>query len=133
MKKIFTIAFCILASLHSFAQTDTVKIEQFCQVIAVPRFLSNKVTIDIDFGDEKKFFNDSRLRTYEGKVKKFNTIIDAMNFMGREGWSFINAYPVRNGDTEIFHFAFKKSFYRRDVERTERSNVITNTNSNLLN
>jgi hypothetical protein len=114
MKKIFIIAL-ILGSLHSFAQTDSVKIEQFCQVIAKPRLLSNKVTIDIDFGEEKNFWSDTRLRTWEGKIKKFNTIIDAMNFMGREGWSFINAYPVRYGDSEIFHFAFRKLFYRRDI------------------
>jgi hypothetical protein len=38
-----------------------------------------------------------------------------MNFMGKEGWSFINAYPVRYGDSEIFHFAFRKLFYRRDI------------------
>jgi hypothetical protein len=114
MKKIFIIAL-ILGSLHSFAQTDSIKVEQFCQVIAKPRLLSNKVTIDIDFGDEKSFWSDTRLRTWEGKIKQFNTIIDAMNFMGREGWSFINAYPVRYGDSEIFHFAFRKLFYRRDI------------------
>jgi hypothetical protein len=121
MKKIFIIALSLLGSLHSFAQTDTVKVEQFCLVIATPRLLSNKVTIDIDFGDEKKFWSDNRLRTREGKVKKFNTIIDAMNFMGREGWSFINAYPVKFGDTEIFHFAFRKLVYRRNVQPVEYS------------
>jgi hypothetical protein len=121
MKKIFIITFFILGSLHSFAQTDSVKVEQFCQVIATPRLLSNKVTIDIDFGDVKRFWSDNRLRTWEGKVKKFNTIIDAMNFMGREGWSFINAYPVKFGDTEVFHFAFRKLMYRRDVQTAEYS------------
>ncbi|MCO5945752.1 hypothetical protein [Mucilaginibacter flavidus] len=116
MKKIFIITLLILGSLHSFAQTDSVKVEQFCQVIATPRLLSNRVTIDIDFGDEKKFWSDTRLRTWEGKVKKFNTIIDAMNYMGKEGWSFINAYPVKYGDSEIFHFAFRKLFYRTDIQ-----------------
>ncbi|CAN5356141.1 hypothetical protein BH09BAC6_BH09BAC6_03580 [soil metagenome] len=115
MKKLFIITLFILHSLYSFAQTDSVKVEQFCQIIAMPRLLSNRVTIDIDFGDEKKFWSDTRLRDWEGKVKKFNTIIDAMNFMGKEGWSFINAYPVRTNDTEIFHFAFRKLFYRSDV------------------
>jgi hypothetical protein len=116
MKKLFIITLFILGSLHLFAQTDSVKVEQFCQLIATPRLLSNKVTIDIDFGDEKKFWSDTRLRAYDGKVRKFNTIIDAMNFMGKEGWSFINAYPVKFGDSEVFHFAFKKLIYRRDAE-----------------
>lgn len=100
----------LLSFAASKAQTDTTKIEQYCQVIATPRLLSNKVTIDIDFGEEKSFWRDTRLKTDAGKIKKFNTIIDALNYMGREGWIFINAFPVRMGETEIYHFAFKKQF-----------------------
>ena len=99
-----------MSSIFSIAQADTSKVEQYCQVIATPRLLSNKVTIDIDFGEEKSIWRDTRLKTDAGKVKKFNTIIDAMNYMGREGWIFINAFPVRMGETEIYHFAFKKQF-----------------------
>jgi hypothetical protein len=36
--------------------------------------------------------------------------------MGKEGWVFINAYPVRNNETEIFHFGFKKLFPKSEVE-----------------
>ncbi|WP_208394695.1 hypothetical protein [Mucilaginibacter gilvus] len=117
MKKIFLMAF-ILMSLRTLAQTDSVKVEQFCQIIAVPRLLSNKVTIDVDFGDEKNYWTETRIKTLEGKVKKFNTIIDAMNYMGRLGWSFINAYPVRTYTTEIFHFAFKRLIYRSELQQT---------------
>jgi hypothetical protein len=38
-----------------------------------------------------------------------------MNYMGRAGWTFINAYPVRTGESEIYHFAFKKSFQKSDI------------------
>ena len=116
MKTTIYIAFFLLISISSFAQTDTTKIEQYCQIIATPRLLSNKVTIDIDFGEEKSFWRDTRLKTYDGKVKKFNTIIDALNFMGKEGWLFINAYPVRDNQSEIYHFAFKKLFTRSEIE-----------------
>jgi len=116
MKKLVVISIAIFACFASKAQTDTSRIEQYCQVIATPRLLSNKVTIDIDFGDEKKFWVDERLRTTEGKLKKFNTIIDALNYMGREGWTFINAYPVHMANTEIFHFAFKKLFTRAELQ-----------------
>ncbi|CAN5661487.1 hypothetical protein BH11BAC3_BH11BAC3_20710 [soil metagenome] len=108
MKKILALAFMLSTSIALFAQTDIATIEQYCQVIATPRLLSNKVTIDIDFGEQKPFWKDERLKCYDGKLKKFNTIIDALNFMGAEGWIFINAYPVKIGDTEIYHFAFKK-------------------------
>jgi hypothetical protein len=36
------------------------------------------VTIDIDFGDEKSFWRDTRLKTDAGKIKKFNPVIDAL-------------------------------------------------------
>ncbi len=110
MKKLLTIGIFLISSFISNAQTDTTKVEQYCQVIATPRLLSNKVTIDIDFGEEKSFWRDTRLKTEGGTLKKFNTIIDALNYMGREGWIFINAYPVHQGQTDIYHFAFKKLF-----------------------
>ena len=115
MKKILVFAFIILKSFNSFAQTDSSIIEQYCQLIATPRLLSNKVTIDIDFGEQKKFWVDTRIKDYDGTLKKFNTIIDALNFMGKNGWIFINAYPVESDNTVIYHYAFKKQFLRKDI------------------
>ena len=115
MKKVIVIVFAQFIAFAVPAQSDTTKIEQYCQVIATTRLLSNKVTIDIDFGEEKSFWADTRLRSYDGRLKKFNTIIDALNFMGKEGWTFINAYPVRRGEIEIYHFGFKKQFSRSEV------------------
>lgn len=116
MKKVFVILLLQLTAYTVFAQSDTSKVEQYCQIIATPRLLSNKVTIDIDLGEEKKFWADNRLRNYEGKLRKFNTIIDALNFMGREGWVFINAYPVRNGNSDVYHYGFKKLFLRSEIK-----------------
>jgi hypothetical protein len=114
MKKILIISIVFLNWIDSNAQSDTSGIEQYCQIIATPKLLSNKVTIDIDFGEEKSLWRDTRLKTDAGKIRKFNTIIDALNYMGREGWIFINAFPVRMGETEIYHFAFRKLFSRSD-------------------
>ena len=116
MKKVLIISIVLLVSIVSNAQSDTSKVEQYCQVIATPRLLSNKVTIDIDFGEEKSFWRDSRLKTEGGALKKFNTIIDALNYMGREGWIFINAYPVHLGQTDVYHFAFKKQFLKSELQ-----------------
>ncbi len=110
MQKVLVITIFLFTTLVSNGQLDSSKVEQYCQVIATPRLLSNKVTIDIDYGDEKSFWQDTRLKTDAGKLKKFNTVIDAINYMGRQGWIFINAYPVRMGETERYHFAFKKMF-----------------------
>lgn len=115
MKRTYVFVFALMIAAVSYSQTDTLGIEQYCQVVATPRLFSNKVTIDIDFGEEKKYWADNRLREYDGKLKKFNTIIDAMNFMGKEGWVFINAYPVTLANTTIYHFAFKRYFTKQEL------------------
>jgi hypothetical protein len=116
MKFTCILALALLTFADVSAQTDSTKVEQYCQVIASPVLLSNKITITLDFGNEKSFWRDGRLKTDGGKIKRFNTVIDALNYMGREGWIFMNAYPVRTGDTEIYHFAFKKLFSRSDID-----------------
>ena len=116
MKKFLTIGIFLISTIISNAQTDSSKVEQYCQVIVTPRLFSNKVTIDIDFGEEKSFWRDTRLTKDGGVLRKFNTVIDALNYMGKAGWKFINAYPIRMGDTEIYHFAFKKQFSKSEVQ-----------------
>ena len=115
MEKIFIISIILFTSHVSFSQNDTTKIEQYCEVVATPRLLSNKVTIDVNYGEEKSVWKDTRLKNDEGKLKKFNTVIDALNYMGKEGWIFVNAFPVINGTTQIYHYAFKKLFLKSEV------------------
>ena len=115
MKKIILITGVLFTSITSFSQNDTTKIEQYCEVVATPRILSNKVTIDINYGEEKSIWKDTRLKTDEGKLKKFNTVIDALNYMGKDGWIFINAFPVINGTTQVYHYAFKKLFLKSQI------------------
>jgi hypothetical protein len=115
MKKIIVMALFIMGVQHSFAQTDSAKVDQFCQIIARPRLLSSKVTIDMDFGGVKKFWNDTRLKDQQGQVRTFNTVVDAMNYMSNQGWSFINAYPVKTYGVEIFHIAYKRTINKKDL------------------
>jgi hypothetical protein len=119
MKKAIISILILVVTIASYAQEDTSKVEQYCQVIATPRLLSNKVTIEIDFGEQRSIWRNERLRTYDGRLKKFNTIIDALNFMGLEGWVFINAYAVKMGETDIYHFAFKKQVSKAELREKE--------------
>ena len=81
MKKLFLLAL-IFSSFSAFAQ-DSTKVEQYCRLVAINKLFSNKVNIDVDFGDERKFFSDNRLRDEEtGRLKKFNTVVDALNYLG---------------------------------------------------
>jgi hypothetical protein len=108
--------FCLFIALKSNAQ-DTEKVEQYCEVVATGRLLSNKVTIDIDYGEERSIWKDNRLKNDDGKVKKFNSIIDAINYLGKNGWKLVNAFPVSTSNGPmIYHYVFKKDFPKVETE-----------------
>ena len=93
----------------------------YCQVVATEKFLSNKVNVELDFGQKMKYFVDNRLKDEEGKAIKFNTNVDAMNYMGRQGWEFaqisIASVPTgMGGTTMIYVTVMKKPFNDLDEE-----------------
>lgn len=99
-----------------YAQMDTSMVEQYCEVVASQRILSNKVTIDIDYGEARGLFQTNKVKDDSGKSKKFNTVIDALNFLGKDGWKLVNAFPISNGtESTIYHYVFKKVFSKKDA------------------
>ena len=115
MNKLILIAL-LLSSIQGKAQQDTTSVEQYCEVVATGRLLSNKVTIDIDYGEQRSMWKDHRLKSEDGKLKKFNSVIDAINYLGKEGWKLVNAFPVSsvNGPM-IYHYVFKKNFLKSEA------------------
>ena len=115
MKKILFTTL-LFAAFTSYSQ-DTDKVEQYCEVVATPKLLSNKVTIAVDYGEERSFWKDNRLKTEEGKLKKFNTTIDALNYMGKSGWKLVNAFPVyTSSTTQVYHYVFRKDFPKSETD-----------------
>jgi len=114
-----TFLLVILASpLISFSQEPKFV---YCQIMATEKFLSNKVTIELDFGQKMKYFADNRLKNENGKAMVFNTNVDAMNYMGSQGWEFsqITMVAVPNGlgsSTIVYVTVMKKPFNELDEE-----------------
>ena len=116
MKRVIVV-FCFLAVFKSNAQQDTTRVEQYCEVVATGRLLSNKVTIDINYGEERSVWRDNRLKDDNGKIKKFNSVIDAINYLGKSGWKLVNAFPVSIGNGPmVYHYVFKKEFPKVETE-----------------
>lgn len=111
-----------LTAVISYGQ-DTTKIEQYCELVAQGRLFSPKVTIDINFGEAREFFSDNRMRDeITGKVKLFNSVTDALNFMGTQGWSLVNAFPISTSSgPQVYHFYFKKLFLKSEVMKNEKN------------
>lgn len=116
MKK-FIIISCLLISFKSNGQQDTSKVEQYCEVVATARVLSNKVTVDIDYGEQRSIWKDHRMKDEQGKLVKFNSVIDAVNYLGKNGWKLVNAFPIAQGSAPmVYHYVFKKDFLKAETE-----------------
>jgi len=108
----------LTAQIKVKPNTDSTLVEQYCDVVSTERFMSNKVTINVDYGEERSIWKDNRLKDRAGKLVKFNTVIDALNDLGKDGWKLVNAFPVGNSanSSAVYHYVFKKEFYRRDAD-----------------
>ncbi len=73
----------------------------YAELSASPRLFSSKVNVAIDFGQSTSWLgsmNESMIVDKNGKEIKFNSMIDAMNYLGQFGWKFAQAYVVPHGD-----------------------------------
>ncbi|MCU0434048.1 MAG: hypothetical protein MUC87_11380 [Bacteroidia bacterium] len=102
-------------TLFSFRYAEDSKAkETYCMIMGTRMLLSNKVTITIDYGQETKIFSDTRIKDETGKVEKFNSMIDALNYMSEQGWEFVNAYPITTSNSLVYHYILKKQVKTAD-------------------
>ena len=75
--------------------------------------LGSKSKVEVDFGEENWGWqgNDGRniLVDENGKDIKFNSMVDAMNFMGERGWVFEAAYVVTVANQNVVHWLMSKT------------------------
>jgi hypothetical protein len=115
MKKVLLITALFLSFLNGNAQTETKELNDvtpkfvYCEMIGTQKLLSTKVTIFIDFGEEMKTWKDNRVMDeVTGKAQSFNSMVDALNYMGEQGWEFAQAYSVTVGQQNVYHWLLKK-------------------------
>ncbi len=81
----------------------------YCLLIGRPRAFTNKISVSIDFGEERSFFQDTRLRDEQtGRIKTFNSMIDALNFMSSHGWKFVQAYVMLESNLSNTYWILRK-------------------------
>ncbi|WP_436414104.1 hypothetical protein [Petrimonas sp.] len=117
MKKILFILFALLLTSGLFSQENQVPVKSdfieqveytYCELLGTRKFLSTKVVVEIDFGQANSFWKNTRLLKDEnGKAVSFNSMVDAMNFMGSLGWEFVQAFVVTEGNQNVYHWLLK--------------------------
>lgn len=110
MKKlIFILLFFI--SLNCYSQKDTTTIRyQYCELVGTSKLLSSKLTIQIDYGQERSIWKGiEAVKDENGKIQSFNSMVDALNYMGTQGWEFVQAYVVTvSSNQNVYHWLLKK-------------------------
>jgi len=95
------VAFIFAAVFHAHAQTvNGIPIQdidaEYVQIVGSGTFLVNKISVNIDFGQRNKAFNmkDTQIRDKKGKLAKFNSMVDALNFMSANGYEYVDSYVM---------------------------------------
>lgn len=121
--KTLIILILMFVNISLFAQEKPKYI--YCEILGFQKMLSNKVAIQISFGQKLLFFSDRRLKDPKtGKNRVFNSMIDALNYMGKNGWEFEQAYIVRIQNQNVYHYLMKKDF--NDLDEDQKETVLGN-------
>jgi len=84
-------------------------------VIATGKLFSNKVSIQVDFGQETSWWKGNHgdaIKDETGKLVSFNSVIDALNYMASKGWIFVNAYALSEGSSgRVLNYVMRRPLY----------------------
>ena len=107
MKKLVFVIVTLFVAVAANAQGRI-----YCELLGTQGLFTKKVTVSVDFGQQSRFFSNDTLVDEKGDVIIFNSMVDAMNYMGRLGWEFEQAYVVTLGSgstsTNVYHWLLSK-------------------------
>ena len=112
MKKFMMVFVCLMTMvLSANAQSETQ--EAYCMIVGTQKLFSSKCTFTIDYGQSTRWIDgDSKMKLVDenGETIKFNSLMDACNYLGSLGWILHNAYAmVDNKQGTCYHYVFKKT------------------------
>ena len=116
LKKVVLVSFILFSINNLIGQTingnDVKDIDvEYIQIVGTARIMSSKLNIQIDFGQSTKFFSsgkDTQIKDKDNKPVKFNSMIDALNFMNGNGYEFVQAYVISMGNNSVYHYLMKR-------------------------
>lgn len=92
----------------------------YCELVGTEKLLSTKVKVQVDFGQKSSFWKGvDFVRDANGKIVNFNSMVDAMNYMGSQGWEFVQAYVVTTNNQNVYHWLLKKEIDQEETKQME--------------
>ena len=100
----------------------------YAELVGRQKLFTTKMAVSIDYGQHSKWYSDNRIRDRHGKVVAFNSMIDALNVMGSQGWQFVQAYVAPEDNVNVYHWVLKRAlvkdengnYYIPDIKRTQK-------------
>lgn len=96
MKKFTLIVVFVIANTLLFSQNENYQRKdtttyEYCEVVSITKNLSPVATVDavnvfIDFGRGQVFSPETPLKDDKGEELKFNSQIDCLNYLAKQGW-----------------------------------------------
>jgi hypothetical protein len=105
----------LLVFFKVLAAQESPTIEQYCTVKVFWNAFAGEASIAIDDGTKAEEINlfTQRLRDSSNKVVKFKSRVDALNYMGKQGWKMVHVVSNNTDNTEYLYL------FKRDVRREE--------------
>lgn len=82
---------------------------KYCELYGYNKgIFTNKIIITVSYGQKFRWWKTQRIVGPKGKDMIFNSMIDALNFMEKNGWEYVNNYVLSHGDNLVYHYLLKK-------------------------
>ncbi len=83
----------------------------YIQILGYSKILSNKINIQVDYGQGNNIWDgtDTRLVSGNGKIMTLNSMIDALNFFSINGFEFVQAYAFSVNGENVYHYLLRKN------------------------
>lgn len=129
MKTLLTLCACVSAAAMATGQTvNGIPLKdinaRFIEIIGQPAtLLSSKQTVLVDFGQAAYKIGANPhfvIKDTDGQPMVFNTMVEALNFMTTQGYQFVQAYVMRNGDLSVCHYLMKKKQHQEEKQSAEK-------------
>jgi len=106
---VFSFSVSVFSQSVYVNETDINKLDiKYCELRVGQPLNPTKVKIFVDYGQAFSIKRQN-IMTPDKKVVKFNSPMHALNFMDRNGWSYVEQVAVQAGETTTYKYLMIKN------------------------
>lgn len=104
--------FCALSQTVNGLSIEEID-QEYIRIVGTYTF-TGKISVDIDFGQEQKWSTkkDTKIIGKDGKKIKFNSMVDALNFMHQYNYELNQAYAITinnlGRNQTVYHYLMQR-------------------------